>query len=245
MSRNGLTNCRHNAQASVSRVTFSPRRPQTGSVRLPFWTQVGRMFREGARAGLAACLLIMMQTTGAQATNAKDTAAAAVPDDYRMGPGDTLQIFVWRNPDLTVTVPVRPDGKISTPLVSDMVVVGKTPSQLAHDIEQVLAEYIREPRVNVIVTQPVAAFSQVKVVGQVLHPQAVAYHDGMTLLDLILQVGGLGEFAAGNRARLLRSEGGKSVELHVRLADLMKKGDMKQNLPLKPGDIVIVPESLF
>jgi polysaccharide export outer membrane protein len=206
------------------------------------------MFRQGAQSALAACLLVTMQTAGAQATNAKDTAApaaAAVPDDYRMGPGDTLQIFVWRNPDLTVTVPVRPDGKISTPLVSDMVVVGKTPSQLAHDIEQVLAEYIREPRVNVIVTQPVAAFSQVKVVGQVLHPQAVAYHDGMTLLDLILQAGGLGEFAAGNRARLVRSEAGKSVELHVRLADLMKKGDLKQNLALKPGDIIIVPESLF
>jgi polysaccharide export outer membrane protein len=205
------------------------------------------MFRDGVRAALALCLLAVMQTAVAQVNNANDAApaAASVPEDYRMGPGDTLQVFVWRNPDLSVTVPVRPDGKISTPLVSDMVVVGKTPSQLARDIEKVLAEYIRDPRVNVIVTQPVSAFSQVKVVGQVAKPQAVAYHDGMTLMDLMLQVGVLGEFAAGNRARLVRSEGGKSVEMHLRLADLMKKGDMKQNVLLKPGDVVIVPESFF
>lgn len=172
-------------------------------------------------------------------------AASAVAPDYVIGPGDELQVFVWRNPELTVTVPVRPDGKVSTPLVEDMVAVGKAPSELARDIEQVLAEYVRSPQVNVIVTEAASVFSQVKVMGQVLNPQALSYREGMTVLDAILQVGGLGQFAAPNRTKLLREEDGKSTEIRIRLGNLLNDGDLKQNLQLRPGDVLLVPESRF
>jgi polysaccharide export outer membrane protein len=170
---------------------------------------------------------------------------AEVPGDYLIGPGDTLQIFVWRNPDLSVTVPVRPDGKISTPLVEDMVAVRKTPSGLARDIEKALAVYVKAPQVNVIVTTPVSVFSDVKVIGQVLHPQALPYREGMSVLDAVLAVGGMSQFAAGNRARLIRNVNGKSSELKVRLDKLVNDGDMKQNLGLLPGDVLVVPETHF
>jgi polysaccharide export outer membrane protein len=169
----------------------------------------------------------------------------AVTGDYVIGPGDTLQVFVWRNPELTVTVPVRPDGKVSTPLVEDMVAVGKTPSALARDIEKALAVYVKAPQVNVIVTVPASAFSQVKIIGQVLHPQALPYREGMTVLDAVLAVGGLSQFAAGNRAHLVRTTNGKSVELKLKLENLVNDGDMKQNLALRPGDVLVVPETRF
>ena len=172
-------------------------------------------------------------------------ASAAVSPDYVIGPGDTLQVFVWRNPELTSTVPVRPDGKISTPLVEDMVAVGKTPSGLARDIEKVLAEYVKSPQVNVIVTVPASVFGQIKVMGQVLRPQALPYRSGMTVLDAVLAVGGLAPFAAGNRARIVRTENGQQKEIKIRLDALTNDGDMKQNLPLQPGDILMVPESRF
>ena len=172
-------------------------------------------------------------------------ATSSVAPDYRIGPGDTLQIFVWRNPELTTTVPVRPDGKISTPLVEDMTAVGKTPSQLARDIEGVLAEYIRSPQVNVIVTVPVSAFSQVKVIGQVTTPQSLPYREGMRVLDAILAAGGLTEFAAGNRGKIVRKVDGKDTELRVKVDDLVNKGAMNQNLELKPGDVIVVPQSFF
>jgi polysaccharide export outer membrane protein len=164
---------------------------------------------------------------------------------YIIGPGDTLQVFVWRNPELSTTVPVRPDGKISTPLVEDMVAVGKTPSTLARDVEKVLAEYVRSPQVNIIVTQPASAYSQVKVIGQVVRPQGLAYREGMTVLDAVLSVGGLGPFASGNRAKVVRTENGKQVEIKVRLEDLVNKGEMRHNVELRPGDVLVVPESLF
>ncbi|MEI2787983.1 MAG: XrtA/PEP-CTERM system exopolysaccharide export protein [Steroidobacteraceae bacterium] len=144
-------------------------------------------------------------------------ADAAADSEYIIGPGDSLQVFIWRNAELSVTVPVRPDGKISTPLVEDMVAVGKTPSQLARDIEAVLAAYIRTPQVNVIVTNAVSTFSQVRVLGQVTTPQAVPYREGMTVLDAILAVGGLGEFAAGNRGKIVRVVNGKSQDIKVRI----------------------------
>lgn len=165
--------------------------------------------------------------------------------DYVIGPGDALQIFVWRNPELTTSVPVRPDGKISTPLVEDMPAVGKTPTQLARDIEKVLAVYVKQPQVNVIVTQPASAYSQVKVIGQVLHASAVPYREGMTVMDAVLAVGGLTTFAAGNRAQLVRTVGGKQIELRVKLDSLLNHGDMSQNLPVRPGDVLVVPESRF
>jgi len=172
-------------------------------------------------------------------------AQSKVGNDYIIGPGDTVQVFVWRNPELTQTVPVRPDGKITTPLVQDMIAVGKTPTQLARDIETVLGEYVRSPQVNVIVTQPTSAFSQVKVIGQVLRPQSIAYRDGLTVLDAVLAVGGLGPFAAGNRAKVVRTENGKTQEIKVKLAALVNDGDMKQNVALKPGDVIVIPESRF
>lgn len=172
--------------------------------------------------------------------------AANVPADYLIGPGDTIQVFVWRNQELSVTVPVRPDGKVSTPLVEDMVAVGKTPSQLARDIETRLAEYIRSPQVNIIVTNPQSSFSKVTVVGQVRTPGPVAFREGMTVLDVVLAAGGLGEFAAGNRAKLVRRDaGGKVTEIRLHLDSLVRKGRLKENLEVRPGDVLIVPESLF
>lgn len=179
------------------------------------------------------------------AAAAEAPVQSAVAPDYLIGPGDTLQVFVWRNPDLTVTVPVRPDGKISTPLVEDMPAVGKTPSVLARDIEKALAEYVKSPQVNVIVTIPVSVFSQIKVIGQVLKPQALAYRDGMTVLDALLSVGGLSQFAAGNRAHIARTVNGKEQDIKVRLDALVNGGEMNQNLKLQPGDVLVVPESRF
>jgi polysaccharide export outer membrane protein len=170
---------------------------------------------------------------------------AGVPADYRIGPGDTLKVYVFQNEELSATVPVRPDGKISTPLVEDMVAVGKSPSQLARDIEKSLAEYVKSPKVNVVVLVAASVFSQVKVIGQVKSPQALPYRDGMTVLDAVLAVGGLGQFAAGNRAHIVRTENGKQSEIKVKLDALVNSGDMKQNLPLKPGDVLVVPETRF
>jgi|SRR6185312_9254229 len=186
----------------------------------------------------------------AQAAPPPQSAPAALPpqdenSQYMIGPGDMLQVFVWRNPDLSQTVPVRPDGKISTPLVENMVAVGKTPSQLARDMEAVLAEYIKTPKVNIIVTQPVSVLSQVKVIGQVARPQALPFHEGMKVLDVVLQVGGLAPFAAGNRAKLVRTEKGKTTEIHLKLENLVQKGDMTQNLAVEPGDVLVVPQALF
>lgn len=169
-----------------------------------------------------------------------------VDNSYIIGPGDVIQVFVWRNPELTVSVPVRPDGKVSTPLVEDITAVGKTPSALARDIESRLAEYIRSPQVNVIVTTPQSSFSRVTVVGQVKTPGSIAFREGMTILDVMLEVGGLGEFAAGNRAKLVRKDSsGQPVESRVRLDDLVRKGRLKENRSVQPGDVIIVPESVF
>jgi polysaccharide biosynthesis/export protein len=171
---------------------------------------------------------------------------AVTNPDYIVGPGDSIQVFVWRNPELSVTVPVRPDGKISTPLVEDLVAVGKTSSQLAREIEKRLAEYIRSPQVNIIVVNPVSTFSQVKVIGEVANPQSVPFREGLTTLDVILAVGGLTQFAAGNRAKIVRKgEDGKQVEIKVRLESLVRKGKITENVSLKPGDVLIVPASLF
>jgi polysaccharide export outer membrane protein len=199
-----------------------------------------------SRLALLAGLALAAACTVAGPSRAVDAPrASAVSDDYKIGPGDTIQVFVWRNPDLTVTVPVRPDGKISTPLVEDMVAVGKTPSALARDVETALAQYVKAPQVNIIVTLPMSVFSQVKVIGQVLHPQSLAYREGMTVLDAVLAVGGLGQFAAGNRAHLERTTKGKHEDIKLKLDSLVNGGDMRQNLSLQPGDVLVVPESRF
>lgn len=172
----------------------------------------------------------------------------AMPDsqaDYLIGPGDTLQIFVWQNPELSVSVPVRPDGRISTPLVQDMVAVGKTPMALAADLTTALAEYVRNPQVSVIVSNPVGSLGQVKVIGQVKTPGGLPYREGLRVLDAVLQVGGISQFAAPNRAKLIRVENGKQTETRIRLGDLLEGGDLEQNLLLKPGDVIVVPQSMF
>lgn len=183
---------------------------------------------------------------GASVQDAKPPAVPADQQEYRIGPGDQLNVFVFNQPDLSMAVPVRPDGLISTPLVEDIQAAGRTPSELARDMEKKLAEYIRSPSVNVIVTGFVGNYGdQVRVVGQAAHPQALPYRSGMTVLDVMIAVGGLGEFAAGNRARLIRRVDGKATEMRVRLDDLLNDGDMRVNLQVQPGDVLIIPESRF
>ena len=165
---------------------------------------------------------------------------------YRIGPGDTLRVFVWRNPEISTNVQVRPDGMISTPLVEDMVAVGKTPTQLARDMESVLARFIKSPYVNIIVSGFLGTpGDMIRVVGQAQNPQAIRYREGMTVLDVIIAVGGLGEFAAGNRAKLVRKTNGNPVEYRIRLGDLLNKGDIEQNIEMQPGDVLIIPEAYF
>jgi polysaccharide biosynthesis/export protein len=166
--------------------------------------------------------------------------------DYLIGPGDNLDIFVWRNPELSINVPVRPDGKISIPLVEDVPVTGKTPTQLARDLEGELAQYVQEPIVTVIVTGFSGPFAnQVRVVGEATAPTALPYSDTMTLLDVLIMVGGLTEFADGNRAVILRSVDGEPRRFGVRIDDLLDEGDPTANVPMLPGDVLVIPESFF
>lgn len=179
------------------------------------------------------------------------TPAPAVPEkgsdwNYLVGPGDTVQVFVWRNPDVSGSFPVRPDGKMTMNLVEDLPASGKTPSQLARDIEKALSKYIQEPIVTVIVAGGVGPFSQqVRVVGEAAKPQALNYREHMSLIDLMIAVGGLTDFAAGNKAYILRTEDGKTKPLSVRLDDLIKGGDYSANVEMRPGDVLVIPESLF
>lgn len=169
-----------------------------------------------------------------------------VGEEYRIGPGDKLSVFVWNHPELSVALPVRPDGKISAPLVGEVPAVGKTPGELAKDIETGLAEYVRAPTVNVMVTEFVGAFSdQVRVIGQAAQPSIVPYRMQMTLLDVLVEVGGLTELAAGNRTRIIRRVDGKEISMSVKAQDLLEKGDMSQNVTLRPGDVVVVPQAIF
>jgi polysaccharide export outer membrane protein len=166
--------------------------------------------------------------------------------EYKIGAGDALNVFVFNHPDLSRDVPVRPDGLISTPLVENMQAAGKTPSELARDMEKALADFVRAPKVNIIVTTFVGAFGdQVRVVGQAARPQALPFRAGMTVLDVVIAVGGLAEFAAGNRAKLVRRVDGKEVTYKVKLDDLVHKGDIRANMPVRPGDVLIIPESRF
>jgi len=173
-------------------------------------------------------------------------AEAASPGyQYLIGPGDNLNIIVWRNPDLSSSVPVRPDGKITAPLVEDLPAIGKDSTQLARDIEKQLSKYLRDPVVTVIVTNFVGPYrEQVRVVGEAARPQALAYRQEMTLLDVMIAVGGITDFADGNGAQLLRtSEGNKLYS--VRLRDLLRRGDLTANVDVKPGDILVIPQSWF
>lgn len=166
--------------------------------------------------------------------------------DYEIGPGDSLEIFVWDHADLSTGVEVRPDGKISTPLVEDLQAAGRTPTQLARDIEGVLREYIRTPVVTVIMQGFVGeGAQQIRVVGQATTPMALQYKQGMTVLDVMIQVGGLAEFAAGNKAKIVRKTAEGEVQIRVRLDDLLNDGDIEQNIDMMPGDVLIIPQSFF
>ncbi|WP_225207281.1 XrtA/PEP-CTERM system exopolysaccharide export protein [Novosphingobium huizhouense] len=169
-------------------------------------------------------------------------------EEYVIGPLDELTIFVWRNPELGASVQVRPDGRITTPLINDMPAVGKTPSMLAEDIKLQLSQYIQEPIVSVIVNKFAGTFSQqVRIVGATEKPSSIPYRANMTLLDAMIAVGGLSEYAAGNRARLVRfdKQTGKQKEYNLKIGDLLKKGESKANVMLMPGDVIIIPESNF
>tara|TARA_R110002096_G_scaffold176109_6_gene352170 strand:+ start:734 stop:1261 length:528 start_codon:yes stop_codon:yes gene_type:complete len=169
-------------------------------------------------------------------------------EEYVIGPLDELTIFVWRNPELGAKVQVRPDGRITTPLITDMPAVGKTPAMLAQDLKLQLSQYINEPLVSVIVNNFSGTFSQqIRVVGATEKPASIPYRANMTLLDAMISVGGLSEFASGNRARLIRHDRGtgQQKEFALRIDDLLKKGEAKANVMLRPGDVIIIPESMF
>ncbi len=169
-------------------------------------------------------------------------------EEYIIGPLDELTVFVWRNPELGAKVQVRPDGRITTPLIPDMPAVGKTPAKLADDIKLQLGQYIKDPIVSVIVNKFAGTFSQqIRIVGATEKPASLPYRANMTLLDAMISVGGLSEYAAGNRARLIRTDRatGQQSEYALRLSDLLKKGDSRANVKLEPGDVIIIPETMF
>ena len=165
---------------------------------------------------------------------------------YILGPGDNISITVYRAPELSVSLPVRPDGKISTPLIPDMVAAGKTPTQLGHDLEGKLKDYVKTPNVTVIVMGFVGPFDrQVRVIGEATQPLALPYRDHMTLLDVIIEAKGLTRFAAGNNAEIIRRNGDQTDTIHVRLGDLIRDGDISKNVGMQPGDTLIIPQTWF
>lgn len=206
---------------------------------------------QGIRGVLFAALVVLLAACGSKSNlpsaTVQDSLTTSVDNyQYLVGPGDNLTIFVWRNPELSGSFLVRPDGMISTSLVEDIPVSGKTPTQVARDMEQVLGQFIRDPIVTVSVTGFVGPFSeQVRVIGAATNPQAVNYRQYMSLLDLMIQVGGLTDFASGNRAQLVRTVDGRQISYRVRLDDLIRDGDIRANVDILPGDIVIIPEAWF
>ncbi len=194
-------------------------------------------------------LLLMLAGCGGGAGPAIIDAGLAsqqFESDYVIGPGDGLQVFVWGHDDLSTAVQVRPDGAISTPLVEDLRAAGRTPTELARAVEVALSDFVRSPTVTIIVQQFVGEYArQIRVVGQATEPQALSYRNGMTLLDVMIEVGGLSEFASGNKAKIIRRQNGEETVIRVRINDLLNKGDMNQNVRMVPGDVLIIPESLF
>jgi polysaccharide export outer membrane protein len=194
---------------------------------------------------LAAAAAIVLVSLGGLAA-AQPVAPTTDTSKYVIGPGDMLQISVWHNPELSTQVPVRPDGRISTPLVTDVVAAGRTPEELGHDIETRLKKYVPDPLVTVIVSSFVGPYNQqVRIVGEASTPKALSYLAHMTVLDAMIAVGGLTPYASGNRAKLVRRINGKETETTLRLSDLLKSGDLSANTELQPGDIIIIPQSFF
>jgi polysaccharide export outer membrane protein len=212
-----------------------------------FGSRLARLFAGSAMAALT--LSGCAGGHGQQLPSASFVSMQEGPgEEYVIGPLDELTIFVWRNPELGASVQVRPDGRITTPLITDMPAVGKTPSMLAEDLKLQLSQYIQEPLVSVIVNKFAGTFSQqVRVVGATEKPASLPYRANMTLLDAMIAVGGLSQYASGNRAKLIRfdKESGHQREFAVRLGDLLKKGDSSANVMLMPGDVIIIPESMF
>jgi polysaccharide export outer membrane protein len=198
---------------------------------------------------LCSCALLIGACGSPRPSYSAQEVTETVPGEdaeYSIGPGDSLQIFVWDHADLSTGVQVRPDGKISTPLVEDLQAAGRTPTQLARDIEEVLKEYVRTPVVTVIMQGFVGeGAQQIRVVGQAAAPRALQFKQGMTVLDVVIEVGGLAEFAAGNRAKIVRKTSQGEIEIKVRLDDLINDGDISENVEMMPGDVLIIPQSFF
>lgn len=179
-------------------------------------------------------------------TDAPPATVNPSSDSYLIGPGDDLNIFVWRNPDLTTHVPVRPDGKISIPLVEDVTAIGKTPTTLAREVEDKLRAFVKDPIVTVMVSQFVGPFAQqIRVVGEAAQPRAIPFRRNMSLLDVVIEVGGLTRFAAGDRSMVVRNVNGKEQTIKVNLGDLVNDGDVADNIAMRPGDILIIPQRYF
>ena len=211
---------------------------QASMLRRCGWSDLSRI------AAIAVVLLVAACSTTPDYPPAP--RAAATPDyNYVIGPLDTVNIIVWRNPELSMSVPVRPDGKITFPLVEDLPALGKDSTTLARDVEKALGKYIRDPIVTIIVTNVVGPYDQtIRVIGEAARPQMLPYRQNMTLLDVMIAVGGLTDFADGNAASIFRTaEGGKLYS--VRLRDLIRRGDITANVDVKPGDILIIPQSWF
>jgi len=206
------------------------------------------------RLGMVVAAAVLLAGPPAHAKDRELPTAPLVPDtgapgeNYTIGPLDSLTVFVWRNPELGASVSVRPDGRITLPLISDMVAVGKTPAKLSDDIRDALSTYITDPIVSVIVNNFSGTFAQqIRIVGAAEKPSTVSYRSDMTLLDVMIAVGGLSEFAAGNRAKLIRYDPvtRKQQEFRLRIDSLLKRGDIKANVKMQPGDVIIIPESIF
>jgi polysaccharide biosynthesis/export protein len=208
--------------------------------------QICRIAILSAAAALIAGCAVIGSGEKLQAAPASPTDVAGSSPEYIIGPLDKLEIFVWRAPELSTNVTVRPDGRISTPLVEDMVASGKTPTQLASDLEGSLKRFVKAPEVTIIVSNFSSTFDQqVRVLGEAQQPIALPYQAGMTVLDVMVAVGGLTEFAAGNRAVLIRGKGADRNSYRLRLDDLLRKGNISANVPMLPGDVVLIPESIF
>ena len=191
------------------------------------------------------CVLVWL-VAGCSSVSTLVPVSAAPAPEYVIGPGDTLQVFIWRNPEVTMTVPVRPDGKISTPLIEDLVVIGKTLAQVAREVEKRLSTYLKDPLATVIVTNFVGPYNQqVRVLGAAAKPQVLPFRASMTVLDVMIAVGGLTDLAAGNKASISRMVGTEQQQFKVRLDDLIRQGDISANVDMAPGDILIIPESWF
>jgi polysaccharide export outer membrane protein len=192
------------------------------------------------------CVAAALSACGSPQTSDAVLQSRASTAIYRIGPLDSLEIFIWRMPELSRGVTVRPDGRISVPLIDDLVATGKTPTQLARDIEVQLTKYVQDPTVTVIVGGFHGPFDQqVRIVGEATDPQAIPYQANMTVLDVMIAVHGLTKFAAGNRAKLIRSINGKQAVIPVRINDLIKDGDIDANVAVQPGDVLIIPQSWF